>query len=69
MAVQREARQLVPPDEMESQLLVHISREPCHVDEIVRRAALPSPQVASLLTMMELKGLVRQVGAMNYVRC
>ena len=68
VAVQREARQLVPPDQFESQLLAHISNEPSHVDDIVRRASMPPPQVASLLTMMELKGLVRQVGAMNYVR-
>jgi DNA processing protein len=65
---QRTARQLMPPDPLEAQLLAHLSAEPRHVDEIVRQTAMPSPQVSSLLAMMELKGLVRQVGVMSYVR-
>jgi predicted Rossmann fold nucleotide-binding protein DprA/Smf involved in DNA uptake len=28
---------------------------------------MPVPQVSSVLAMLELKGLVRQVGGMNYV--
>ena len=65
---QRATRAAVPPDPMEAQILSHLSSEPRHVDEIVRQSAMPSPQVTSLLAIMELKGLVRQVGALNYVR-
>ena len=61
-------RRLVPTDPEEERLLGHLSHEPLHVDELVRNAALPPPQVASLLTMLELKGLVRQVGSLSYVR-
>ncbi|RME56031.1 MAG: DNA-protecting protein DprA [Caldilineae bacterium] len=67
-AVQHQARQVLPADPMEALLLEHLTREPRHVDEIVRDASMPPAQVNSLLAMMELKGLVRQVGGMRYVR-
>lgn len=65
---QRVVQQSVPADPLEAELLAHLSQEPRHVDEIVRRSALPPAQASSLLAIMELKGLVRQVGAMCYVR-
>jgi len=37
------------------------------VDAIRLRAELPIEEVSSALAMMELKGLIRQVGTMNYV--
>jgi DNA processing protein len=38
-----------------------------HVDEIRARLNLPVEKISAALTMMELKGMVRQVGGMNYV--
>ncbi len=38
------------------------------MNEIVRAAPMETSEVSSLLAMMELKGLVRQVGLMQYVR-
>jgi len=67
LSEQQIVRETVPADPLEAQLLVHLSGEPCHIDELVRQATMPAPQVSSLLAMMELKGLVRQVGAMKYV--
>jgi DNA processing protein len=63
------AREALPGNETEAALLRLLSSEPLHVDELGRTSALPVAQVSSALTMMELKGLVRQVGGMNYVRC
>jgi DNA processing protein len=37
------------------------------VDEICQGSGLPVATVSSTLAMMELKGLVKQVGPMNYV--
>ncbi len=65
---QSAARQQVPADPLEQTLLAHLSQDPSHVDEIVRRVTLPAQQVTGLLAIMELKGLVRQVGTMRYVR-
>ena len=63
-----EARRNVPTDPLEQTLLGQLSAQPCHIDDIMRSAALPVAQISGLLTVMELKGLVRQVGSMTYVR-
>jgi len=44
-----------------------LSHDPVHVDQIVQGSGLPITQVSSTLAMMELKGMVRQMGAMQYV--
>jgi DNA processing protein len=62
-----EARAALPENETEERLLRYVSDEPIHMDEICRQADLPIQQVSSTLAMMELKGIVRQIGAMNYV--
>jgi DNA processing protein len=69
MAVERqiEMREVLPESETESVLLKQLSAEPSHIDEVCRRSGLPAAIVSGTLAMMELKGLVRQVGTMNYV--
>ena len=63
---QAEARSFLPADPTEAQLLNLVSDNPIHVDEICRQSNLPIHQVSSTLAMMELKGMVRQVGGMQY---
>lgn len=65
---QIEVAEVVPADETESALLRLLSQEPIHIDEVRRESGLPIATVSSTLAMLELKGLVRQVGQMNYVR-
>jgi DNA processing protein len=67
VAEQATAREIIPDNEAEAVLLRHLSAEPMHVDELGRATNLPINEVASTLTLMELKGKVRQVGGMNYV--
>jgi DNA processing protein len=55
-------------DEDESALLQHLGLEPVHIDDIGRNAGLPITSVSTMLTMLELKGKVKQVGCMHYVR-
>lgn len=64
---QAEARAVVPDNETEAALLRFLSTEPVHVDELRQQSGLPIAQVSSTLALMELKGLVRQTGGMNYV--
>jgi DNA processing protein len=63
-----EARALLPADEMEAAVLKYVGEDPVHVDEVRQASGLPIATVSSTLALMELKGLVRQVGGMNYVR-
>jgi DNA processing protein len=64
---QRNVRKILPADETESKLLNVLTHEPLHMDEIRNQTGLPIERVSATLTMMELKGLVRQVGGQNYV--
>jgi DNA processing protein len=60
------ARTFLPADPTEAQLLSLVSDDPTHVDDICRQSKLPIHEVSSTLAMMELKGMVRQVGGMQY---
>jgi DNA processing protein len=67
VAEQRQARQVLPEDETEAALIKHLSADPMHVDDLQQETDLTISQVTSTLAMMELKGMVRQVGGMKYV--
>lgn len=64
---QKSARKILPADETEARVLDVLSGEPLHVDEIRNLAGLPIEKISATLALMELKGMVRQVGGMNYV--
>lgn len=64
---QIEMREIIPPSETEALLLLQLSTEPTHIDEVCQGSGLPAATVSGTLAMMELKGQVKQVGAMNYV--
>jgi DNA processing protein len=66
-AEQMEVRQVIPDNPTEARILQYLSSEPIHVDELGRATGLPINEVTSALTLMELKGKVRQAGGMNYV--
>ena len=69
VAHQIEMRGIVQPEDgNESLLLSYVSHEPIHIDEIRRHSRLPIPVVSSTLAMMELKGMIKQVGGMQYIR-
>ena len=61
------ARKQSPLNETEKRILTHLSHDPLHMDEICNLSGLPISEVSATLTMMELKGMVSQVGGMNYV--
>jgi DNA processing protein len=56
------------PDNIEERtLLPLLSHDPRHIDEIIRESGLPVTTVVSTFMMMEIKGMIKQVGAMQYV--
>jgi DNA processing protein len=64
---QLEMKELLPVDDTEAALLKRLSAQPTHIDEVCRESGLPISVVSSTMALLEIKGLVRQVGAMNYV--
>lgn len=64
---QKAARSLLKPEnDLEGRLLGVLGDEPQHMDEICAQSGLPIDLVSATLTLMELKGMVRQVGGMNF---
>lgn len=66
--VQREARSELPDDPTEARLLEVVGYTPQHADELGRAAQLTPAAAAATLTILELKGFVRQAAPMQYVR-
>lgn len=63
---QSAARMVLPANAIEAQLFGALSHEPLHVDEIRNQTKLSIEEVTANLALMELKGMVRQVGGMRY---
>lgn len=60
-------KEIIPDSPAEAALLKHLSREPVHVDQLIKQTGLMSATVNSTLTLMEMKGKVRNLGGMMYV--
>jgi DNA processing protein len=68
MVQEKTAVQMAMPESAEeAQLLHNLTHQPIHIDALTRQVELSSALVSSTLTLMELKGMVRQVGGMQYV--
>ena len=57
---------VVPDNPTEANLLENLSVDPRHVDDLARACNMPIALVTSTLTILELKGLARKVGPMQY---
>ena len=67
VSVRQEVAAAVPADPTEAALLEHLSAEPRHIDEIGRASGVNASVALATLSLLELKGSVRQVGGMHYV--
>lgn len=61
-----EAVRALPADPTERMLLQMLQDASQHIDDLTNRSGLPSSTVSAVLTMMELKGMVRHLGGMQY---
>jgi len=48
-------------------LLKLLSSEPIHIDELIQKSKLNTSVINSTLTMMEMKGKVKNIGGMHYI--
>lgn len=65
--VQQAVQMVLPSSAEEAALLPHLTKSPRHVDQLCRLSGLPTAQVSSTLSLLELKGIVQAVGDMQYV--
>jgi DNA processing protein len=63
-----QARIELPDTDAERILLAIVGAEPRHIDELCHESGLPVHETSGTLMALELKGLVRQMGAQHYVR-
>ena len=62
----KKSKQVVPENPEEEAILSLIKNEAKHIDEIVRESGFDSGKVASIMSLMEIKGKVRNLGNMIY---
>jgi len=62
-----ETRKIIPENPEEEKILNLLSKEPIHIDEIIKKSNLQAQTVLSCLTLMEMKGYVKNIGAGNYI--
>lgn len=62
------ASQKIIANTPEEQLIItHLNHEPLHINDIIRISNLSTSVASSTLVIMEIKGLVRNIGGMKYV--
>lgn len=64
---QIEMKEFISDDSNESTILKHLNNEPSHIDDICRLSNLPISVVSSTLSILEIKGFVKQIGQLNFV--
>ncbi|MCX6761825.1 MAG: DNA-processing protein DprA [Candidatus Moranbacteria bacterium] len=57
----------LPENKEEEILLAILSDVPLHIDNIAKRSKLTVPIISATLTMMEIKGWVKNLGGQNYI--
>jgi len=62
-----QTRKIIPESPEEEKLLEFLSSEPIHIDKLISLSGLDTQKANSTLTIMEMKGKVKNLGGMNYV--
>ncbi|MEK7653280.1 MAG: DNA-processing protein DprA [Patescibacteria group bacterium] len=60
-------KKIVPESQEEEMIIKILSQEPTHIDKIANESKLKINALASLLTMMEIKGMIKDAGGKNYI--
>ena len=60
-------KKIIPESAEEEKIISHLTHEPAHINELVRLTKLDTGIINSALTIMEMKGMIRNLGGMQYV--
>lgn len=63
-----QASGITPPEGPPAVVWQAVRTEPTHIDQVAQEAGLPVAEVAALLMMLEIRGLVRQVPGKHFIR-
>jgi len=62
-----ENKTIIPESDEEGKILRLLSKEPIHIDKIIKESKLDPQVVIGTLALMEMKGKTKNLGAMNYI--
>ena len=62
-----ENKKIIPETNEEKLIIAKLSYEPMHIDELKQLTNLDTSVINSTLTIMEMKGMVKNLGNMQYV--
>jgi len=60
-------QKVLPETDEEKNILSIIGSEPLHIDQIIKNSNLPINTVTGTLSLMEMKGMIKNIGGQNYV--
>ncbi len=61
-------REVVADSAEEAEIIKVLTKTPLHTDEITRESKLTASEAAAILSLLEMKGLAKNLGGMNWVR-
>jgi DNA processing protein len=64
----KKVKTIVPPTETEKIILDVLNNEPLHIDKIVQSVRLDISIINSTLALMEMKGLIKNLGNQKYIK-
>jgi len=59
---------IIETNEIETQILNFLTKEPLHIDELIKTVKLAPAVINANLTLLEIKGRVKNLGGANYVK-
>jgi DNA processing protein len=62
----KKVESIMPSDDFEAKIIDMLDLEPLHLDELVRISGRKTSEVSARLTIMEMKGMVRNLGQGMY---
>ena len=60
--------EIVETNEIESEILKILTREPIHIDELIKTVKLTPSLINANLTLLEMKGRVKNLGGAKYIK-
>lgn len=60
-------KKILPSSPEEEKIITNLSLEPTHIDKLIATSGLDAAKIGAILTLMEMKGMVKNLGGMNYV--
>ncbi len=66
-SAQDQVKKIIPATPEEEKILKNLSQDPVHIDTIAKLTKLEASAVSATLAVMEMKGMVRNIGGQNYI--